>query len=349
MGVRHWHEDIHDAHKEIGIGDGGTKDDNRCRANLLRCMRGLGCSVFALLCMGFLIAKETSKATTTMSPKSEQQQEATNYSSSAFGSRSPLVPASPPYSPPSLLPLLPSLPTPAPAQPPPAGPCATWCLDHPRSWRHKCVFRTCVGCPRCGEPSPPPPPPFTPPPPPSPHSPPHPPRSPDNSLCLAHITASGVRPGHSTKLWVYEGQGNRDTLQKTSVQPGTNPQWEGEACCVSLLPRADERTCFDIRDDDLLLHFGCTLLKPPGDDEPREVELEGGAVVRFIFVPPPSPSPPTPPAPPLLPPKACVHPWCDEFSSWVEERDSKFHKMWGAAWRWKAPWEAGCWDFGLGG
>ena len=133
----HWHEDIHDVHKEIGIGDGGTKDDNRCRTNLLRCMRGLGCSVFALLCMGFLIAKETSKATTTMSPKSEQQQEATNYSSSAFGSRSPLVPASPPYSPPSLLPLLPSLPTPAPAQPPPAGPCATWCLDHPRSWRHK--------------------------------------------------------------------------------------------------------------------------------------------------------------------------------------------------------------------
>ena len=140
------------------------------------------------------------------------------------------------------------------------------------------------------------------------------------------------------------------TLQKTSEKAGTNPKWD-ETCCVSLLPRDDNRICFDIRDGEQLLNFGCMDTAEIQFDKAVMVQIDY-AVVQFTIAPAPPPSPPAPPEPPPEPPSppgACDDPWCDEFQSWVDDHDSKFHKMWGAAWKFKEPWEAGCWDFGLGG
>ena len=240
--------------------------------------------------------------------------------SSAASSLPPLAPPSAPLPPtpsesppPSAVPMPPSplpLQPPAPAPPPPPPPEAAPPLY----------------------PSPPPP------------TPPSPPRT---TACLSELSATGVQLGHSSRLWVYEGQGNVASLQKTGERPGTSPHWE-ETYCVSLLERADPRTCFDIRDGAALMHFGCTLLAPPWDATPRTVPIDGGATLHFTISPPPPPSPPAPPAPPALPLGSCTHPWCAEFRSWVDEHDSKFHRMWGRAWEFKDPSQGGCWD-GLGG
>ena len=69
------------------------------------------------------------------------------------------------------------------------------------------------------------------------------------------------------QLWVYEGQANFDSVQK-SVPNYLNseaPHWP-DVFCLSTVSRADDRMCFDIRDFDQLswdgkpelLHFGCT-------------------------------------------------------------------------------------------
>ena len=54
------------------------------------------------------------------------------------------------------------------------------------------------------------------------------------------------------QLWVYEGQGNFKTLQKTKatelIEGTKRAGWEGESFCVSLQPRIDRRVCFDLRD-----------------------------------------------------------------------------------------------------
>lgn len=160
------------------------------------------------------------------------------------------------------------------------------------------------------------------------------------------------------RLWIYEGQGNMRTLRKTEPKAGTDPEWD-ETVCVSLLRpdphETDPRTCFDIREGDNLLHFGCTLLELPlesGLTEAVEVDnFDPSVLVHFTVFPPPPPSPPWPPEPPPLPgfpPGTCNNPWCDEFTSWVDNHDSKFHRMWGRAWAYKENWDAGCWE-SLGG
>lgn len=197
----------------------------------------------------------------------------------------------------------------------------------------------------------PPPPPLLPPPP-SPEA----PDLPRITACLSQLSATGIRPGHSKmQLWVYEGQGNFKTLQKTGPKGGQNPAWD-ETVCVSLLPRDDPRTCFDIREGQTLLHFGCTLLQMPlVDGVSIDVHVndddDENAVVHFSIFPPPPPAPPTPPQappPPKFPPGTCNHAWCDEFSSWIDDHSSKFHRMWGNAWAFKEEWDAGCWEY-LGG
>ena len=141
------------------------------------------------------------------------------------------------------------------------------------------------------------------------------------------------------------------TLQKTTPQPGLSPHWD-ESYCVSLAPRDDPRTCFDIRDGQFLMHFGCTQLAPPWDASVEvAVPIDHGATIYFHILPPPPPSPPAPPASPpapFSPPGSCTHAWCDEFQNWIDDHHSKFHRMWGAAWVWKEAWQGGCWD-GLGG
>ena len=140
------------------------------------------------------------------------------------------------------------------------------------------------------------------------------------------------------------------TLRKTAGKPGSSLEWD-ETFCVSLLPRDDQRMCFDLRAEQNLLHFGCTDLTPPWEETPISVLIDKGATVRFTVVPPPPPSPPMPPRPPPppgLPPGTCNDPWCDEFPRWVDDHSSKFHRMWGGAWELKGDWEGGCWD-GLGG
>ena len=140
------------------------------------------------------------------------------------------------------------------------------------------------------------------------------------------------------ELWVYEGQGNFGTVQKTKAAMNSlDPVWT-ETICVRLgeldrprttgnatarrsplllgTPRADFRTCFDIRDDfdpavgdptgghSPLLHFGCVMLTQSWDDRQQAVQLNGGVTLYFKQVvaslaPPPSPpSLPSPPSPP---------------------------------------------------
>lgn len=191
-------------------------------------------------------------------------------------------------------------------------------------------------------------------PPPYPSAPP--PSPPRTDACLSELRASGVKrngyyQSRPTSLWVYEGQGNYLTMQKTAPAGGDDPSWS-ETVCVSLLPRDDPRTCFDIRDGQQLVHFGCTTLTPPFDATPISVATDQGASVHFSIYPPPPPSPPAPPsAPPLprFPVGECNHWWCDEFQSWVDDHNSKFHRMWGGAWVLKDASDAGCWDAGLGG
>ena len=102
-------------------------------------------------------------------------------------------------------------------------------------------------------------------------------------VCLSELRAREIsctnainRKGTNCKpqLWVYEGQGNFKTLQKTRatelIEGTKRAGWEGESFCVSLQPRIDRRVCFDLRDaggatnedddDPLLLHFGCVTV-----------------------------------------------------------------------------------------
>ena len=104
-------------------------------------------------------------------------------------------------------------------------------------------------------------------------------------ICLVDLSASAVQTTSRScqpQLWVYEGQGNLATVRKTRASVASGRiRWDGERLCVSLAPRTDRRTCFDIRDaastappprpsdDDegeedgggpTLLHFGCTTL-----------------------------------------------------------------------------------------
>jgi len=191
-------------------------------------------------------------------------------------------------------------------------------------------------------------------------------------VCLTGLQATGVAArdegSYGTSdpmLWVYEGQGNMDTVQKTAeVDNNLNPAWP-EEFCVSVpeqpnLHRDDRRTCFDIRDDydpafppdqPPLLHFGCILLDEPWSSEQVTLKLTSGATLAFTLRPTalaPLPLPPAPPLPPPLPPVSppppCNSVFCSEFESWVEDGNSKFHGMFGPAWDLKSPGEGGCWD-----
>ena len=116
-------------------------------------------------------------------------------------------------------------------------------------------------------------------------------------MCLTGIRANHVPAqdegnfGTSDpQLWVYEGQGNFDTVQKTaSVLDDLNPTWGGRVC-VSTRPRQDRRTCFDIRDDypwgdGDLLAFGCTTLTPEDATTHRTitVHLDSGTTISFML------------------------------------------------------------------
>ena len=188
-------------------------------------------------------------------------------------------------------------------------------------------------------------------------------------LCLSELSASNVEVagGRRPSLWVYEGQGNFETVQKTrGAQSSRAPRWDGEAACVSLLPRNDNRVCFDLRDangpsaDPLLLHFGCTSeLTADSVGSTFNVLLgqysiknKPRATLHFSVrraSPPAPPSPPPPPAPPMPPPSSCHSPWCATFDSWIDDPGSKFMQLWGdTAWTLRARGERGCWE-GLGG
>ena len=75
-------------------------------------------------------------------------------------------------------------------------------------------------------------------------------------LCLYGLRAEGVTRRNEAhfgttdpQLYVYEGQCNMATVQTTAViMNSLTPRWP-EPICVSTAPRADPRTCFDIRDD----------------------------------------------------------------------------------------------------
>ena len=198
------------------------------------------------------------------------------------------------------------------------------------------------------------------------------------AVCLSDLRASRVEGnGRAPQLWVYEGQGSFETVQRTrsAVGGGAEPRWAGESACVSLLPRSDGRTCFDIRDAnvqgrrpvteccDALLHFGCVTLTADLVDTQLSVELSEYSIdnkpkatlhmtVRRALPPPPAPPtpPPTPPAPPVPPPAACTaatSAWCGRFSSWLDDLEgagAKFASLWGAtAWRLRGRGEQGCW------
>ena len=195
------------------------------------------------------------------------------------------------------------------------------------------------------------------------------------ALCLSNFHASNVeadRDGRQPQLWVYEGQGG--TAQKTAAaEGGRQPKWPGSELCVSLAPRADRRTCFDIRDASRgralkkkedgppLLHFGCALLTADNVDGAAELTvnldqysvgdpLRPAASISFAVALPPPPSPPSPPAPPSRPPwrpAICgASPWCSEYASWLAAKspESKFLAMWGTrGWHFREPREPGCW------
>ena len=179
-------------------------------------------------------------------------------------------------------------------------------------------------------------------------------------VCLSDLRATNVEgDGRRPQLWVYEGQGNFGTLQKTAAVSATHtPSWvPGAKVCVSLKPRADRRVCFDIRDagsagspisNPPLLHFGCTsaltadsvgpagskigpLPAPEMTVELSEYSISGKhAVVQFRVhspLPPHPPAPPSSPAPPAPPPTTCTSPWCATYASWVNgDRSSKFFR-----------------------
>ncbi|KAL1523876.1 hypothetical protein AB1Y20_018795 [Prymnesium parvum] len=155
----------------------------------------------------------------------------------------------------------------------------------------------------------------------------------ESDLCMQRLSATHVKERNEgqglgtsdPQLWVYEGQANYETVQKTaSVTNNLNPAWP-ETICVRtgdhspvLHRRTDFRTCFDIRDDfdprtpdfPPLLHFGCALLKPSWDRGIQSISLSGGATLHFMYMlskPAPPPVPPSPPAPPTVPP-ASPHP-----------------------------------------
>ena len=197
------------------------------------------------------------------------------------------------------------------------------------------------------------------------------------ALCLTDLRASRVEGGgRAPQLWVYEGQGNFETVQRTrAAAGGDGPSWTGESACVSLLPRSDGRTCFDIRDAnvqghrpvseccDALLHFGCATLNADLVGQPLRVELSEYSInnkpkatlymtVGRALPPPPAPPtpPPSPPAPPVPPPAACnaaTSVWCDRYSSWIDDpagAGAKFASLWGdTAWRLRGRGEQGCW------
>lgn len=187
-----------------------------------------------------------------------------------------------------------------------------------------------------------------------------------SQLCLSNLRAtrvaatSGVRPS----LWVYEGQGNFDSLQKTSAAaPGVpNPSWPGEIVCVSLLPRADRRVCFDIRDagapsqaatDSPLLHFGCTTgltAASIGDDPDAQADRAivlgsystGGRAHATVHLTAHRKLPPAPPLAPAVaspppPPSVCgSSSWCSTFMAWLAGQGdkagtgrNKFYRLWG--------------------
>ena len=107
-----------------------------------------------------------------------------------------------------------------------------------------------------------------------------------DTVCLSQLHAYRVDgSGRQPQLYVYEGQGNFASLQKSSVADGgAEPRWE-DTICVSLLPRVDSRTCFDIRDhaagmptDKLLLHFGCTTLSADSVGADISTELTGYSI-----------------------------------------------------------------------
>ena len=162
------------------------------------------------------------------------------------------------------------------------------------------------------------PPPCNPPPPPGRPPPSLPPAAPA-PVCLGNLHAIHVQRRNEGRfgttdpvLWVYEGQGQTETVQKSKVQSDTlEPKWE-EVFCVSIATRDDPRVCFDIRDDfdpafpidaPPLLHFGCVTsesLTSFGSWERGavEIQLTHGATL-FIDVQPTLPAPP--PLPPALP------------------------------------------------
>lgn len=148
-------------------------------------------------------------------------------------------------------------------------------------------------------------------------------------LCFENLHATGVSPRNEGEfgttdpvLWVYEGKGNIDTVQKTEEKMNTlEPTWD-ETICISLGSLADPRVCFDIRDDfdpafpvdePPLLHFGCMrseVLEELHNSSAWartevHVELTHGATLWFELqptVPAPPPAPPRLPFPPLPPP-----------------------------------------------
>ena len=129
-------------------------------------------------------------------------------------------------------------------------------------------------------------------------------------ICLSELRATGIATpaacgseGCHPQLWVYEGQGNLGTVQKTTAsEDGRNPRWDGETVCVSLQERTDRRICFDIRDanrapssalpdgddgddgddegeeddddDETILHFGCTTITADSVEAARESAVE---------------------------------------------------------------------------
>ncbi|KAL1511837.1 hypothetical protein AB1Y20_005122 [Prymnesium parvum] len=203
-----------------------------------------------------------------------------------------------------------------------------------------------------------PPPPSRPPPPAPPPSPPQPPLP----VCLSTLSASGVAHTYRVQLWVYEGQANVKTVQKTSIAEWTtSPRWSqpDDVLCISVAPRRDPRACFEIRAFDgswggQVLHFGCELLTAESIS-PHAKSLELGysisslprATLHFV-VSHMQPRPPSFPPAPTMPP--CSSEWCGRYASWITNRESQFHAMWGRVpFKTKGPTEEGCWDdFGGG-
>lgn len=128
------------------------------------------------------------------------------------------------------------------------------------------------------------------------------------------------------ELWVLMGDDDDalDAARKTEPQMNTlSPEWP-EVLCVSTTPRADPRTCFQIRDDydpaypedrPPLLHEGCALLNASSDWwAPHTLRLSGGAVLTFRVHPRWEPTPPPPPLPPVPPPSPPAAPLDEDTS-----------------------------------